>query len=60
MMKLPKNDTFVDYCAIKGYPTEYNDGLIKALQTDLVSSLEVLNDLLRLYYQTNGSTYLYP
>lgn len=60
MLKFPENDTFIAYCATKGYPTEYNDGLKVALQTDLSSSKKSLNDLGRLYFTTNGSTYLYP
>lgn len=60
MLKFPKNNTFIAYCATKGYPTEYNDGLKVALQTDLSSNKKSLNDLAKLYFDTNGSTYLYP
>lgn len=59
-MILPNNDTFIAYCATKGYPTEYNDGLKVALETDLSESGKSLADLIRLYEATNGSEYLYP
>ena len=60
MMKFPVQDTFIAYCASKGYPTNYNDGLRVALQTDLSSSKKSLADLMKLYDATNGADYLYP
>jgi phosphoribosylamine-glycine ligase len=60
MLKFPNNDTFIAYCATKGYPTQYNDGLKVALQTDLTSSKQSLNDLMKEYFDTNGAEYLYP
>lgn len=60
MLKLPNNDTFIAYCATNGYPTQYNDGLKVALQTDLTSSKQSLNDLMKEYFDTNGAEYLYP
>lgn len=60
MMKFPIQDTFIAYCATKGYPTEYNEGLRVALQTDLSSSKRSLSDLMKEYFDTNGALYLYP
>jgi phosphoribosylamine-glycine ligase len=60
MLKFPNNDTFIAYCATKGYPTQYNDGLKVALQTDLTSSKQSLNVLMKEYFDTNGAEYLYP
>ena len=60
MLNYPDPDTFRAYCVTKGYPTQYNDGLKKALETDLSASGLSLPDLMRLYYATNGSEYLYP
>jgi len=60
MLKFPNNDTFIAYCATKGYPTQYNEGLKVALQTDLSSSKKSLNDLMKEYFDTNGVEYLYP
>ena len=60
MMKFPVQDTFIAHCVTNGYPTEYNDGLRVALQTDLSSSKKSLNDLMKEYFDTNGAEYLYP
>lgn len=60
MFKYPKNDTFKAYCVTKSYPKQYNDGLKKALETDLGVSGLSLSDLARLYFKTNGPVYLYP
>lgn len=60
MMKFPKQDQFRAYCITKGYPTQYNEGLRKALQTDLGSTINNLPDLMRLYFQVHGANYLYP
>lgn len=60
MLKLPNNDTFKAYCVTKNYPRDYNDGLKKALETDLVLTGFSLNDLMRKYFVANGATYLYP
>jgi hypothetical protein len=60
MFKYPKNDTFMAYCITKSYPKQYNDGLKKALETDLGVSGLSLPDLARLYFTTNGPVYLYP
>lgn len=60
MMNFPKNDEFIAYCRTKGYPTQYNDGLKKALETDLGVSGFALPDLMRQYYDANGANYLYP
>lgn len=60
MLNLPKNDTFRAYCVTKSYPTDYNDGLKKALETDLTLTGFSLNDLMRKYFVANGATYLYP
>lgn len=60
IMNFPLPDTFRAYCITKGYPTQYNDGLVKALQTDLAVTTSSLGDLMRLYYTTNGADYLYP
>jgi hypothetical protein len=59
-MILPNNDTFIAYCRTKGYPTQYNDGLKKALETDLGVTGFSLADLMRKYYVANGANYLYP
>ena len=60
IMKFPENDRFIAHCVINGYPTQYNDGLRVALQTDLTSTLKSLPDLMKLYAETNGNLYLYP
>lgn len=60
MFQYPKADTFRAYCVTKSYPTQYNDGLKVALETDLGVSGLSLSDLARLYFETNGPTYLYP
>ena len=60
MLNYPKNDTFRAYCITKSYPKDYNDGLKKALETDLSKTSLSLPDLMRLYSATNGSEYLYP
>lgn len=60
MLSYPDNDTFIAYCRTKSYPTQYNDGLKVALETDLGVSGLSLPDLMRLYSDTNGSEYLYP
>jgi hypothetical protein len=60
MFQYPNADTFRAYCVTKSYPTQYNDGLKKALETDLGVSGLSLSDLARLYFKTNGRTYLYP
>ena len=60
MFKYPNADTFRAYCVNKSYPTQYNDGLKKALETDLGVSGLSLSDLARLYFKTNGPVYLYP
>ena len=60
MLNYPDPDTFIAYCRTKGYPTQYNDGLKKALETDLGVSGLSLSDLARLYFETNGPEYLYP
>ena len=60
MLNYPKNDTFRAYCVTKSYPTDYNDGLKKALETDLTLTGFSLNDLMRKYFVANGATYLYP
>jgi len=60
MFKYPNADTFRAYCVTKSYPTQYNDGLKKALETDLGVSGLSLSDLTRLYFTTNGPVYLYP
>ena len=60
MLNYPNPDTFIAYCRTKGYPTQYNDGLKVALETDLGVSGLSLPDLMRLYYETNGAQYLYP
>ena len=60
MLKYPNADTFRAYCVTKSYPTQYNYGLKKALETDLGVSGLSLSDLARLYFETNGPEYLYP
>lgn len=60
MMNFPKNDQFIAYCRTKSYPTQYNDGLKKALETDLGVTGFALPDLMRQYYDANGADYLYP
>lgn len=60
MLNYPDPDTFRAYCVTKSYPTQYNDGLKVALETDLSVSGLSLPDLMRLYSATNGSEYLYP
>jgi len=60
MLNYPNPDTFRAYCITKSYPKQYNDGLKKALETDLGVSGLSLPDLMRLYSATNGSEYLYP
>jgi hypothetical protein len=60
VMNYPNQDAFRAYCIVKGYHEQFNDGLKFALQTDLASDLESLNDLMKLYYETNGADYLYP
>jgi hypothetical protein len=55
MLNYPDNDTFIAYCRTKSYPTQYNDGLKVALETDLGVSGLSLPDLMRLYSATNGS-----
>jgi hypothetical protein len=60
MFKYPNADTFRAYCVTKSYPKQYNDGLKKALETDLGVSGLSLSDLARLYFKTNGPVYLYP
>jgi hypothetical protein len=60
MFKYPKADTFRAYCITNSYPKQYNDGLKKALETNLGVSGLSLSDLGRLYFTTNGPVYLYP
>jgi hypothetical protein len=60
MLKYPNPDTFRAYCITKSYPKQYNDGLKKALETDLGVTGLSLSDLARLYFKTNGPVYLYP
>jgi hypothetical protein len=59
-MNFPDQDTFRAYCVTNSYPTQYNDGLKVALETDLGVSGLSLPDLMRLYFETNGPQYLYP
>jgi hypothetical protein len=60
MMNFPDQDTFRAYCITKSYPKQYNDGLKKALETDLGVTGFALPDLMRQYYDANGANYLYP
>lgn len=60
MMNFPNQDTFRAYCITKSYPKQYNDGLKKALETDLGVTGFALPDLMRQYYDANGADYLYP
>ena len=60
MLKHPHNDRFKAYCITNSYPKQSNDGLKKALETNLGVSGLSLNDLGRLYFTTNGNVYLYP
>jgi hypothetical protein len=60
MLNYPDPDTFRAYCVTKSYPKQYNDGLKKALETDLGVTGLSLSDLARLYFKTNGPVYLYP
>lgn len=60
MLKHPQNDRFRAYSITNSYPKQYNDGLKKALETNLGVSGLSLNDLGRLYFTTNGNVYLYP
>ena len=60
MFKYPNADTLRAYCVTKSYPKQYNDGLKKALETDLGVSGLSLSDIARLYFKTNGPVYLYP
>lgn len=60
MFQYPNPDTFRAYCVTKSYPTQYNDGLKVALETDLGVTGLSISDLARLYFETNGPQYLYP
>jgi len=60
MFKYPNAVTFRAYCITNSYPKQYNDGLKKALETNLGVSGLSLSDLGRLYFTTNGNVYLYP